>query len=377
MNNNYLKAIATMVGTVIGVGIFSIPFVVAKAGILSLFIFLPCLAFIQYLFHNYYAEIILATGEKHRLPGYTAKYFGGQAKNVVLFFVLLSGYGSMLAYILVGGSFFHQLFSPIFGGSQFFYTLIIYSTVAVLVFYGLKLIAKVDELLAMLMLLAVALVIGKSFSSISMSNFHLADWSYFFLPYGPIFFAVGGDAAVPEVCRLLENDRRLIKKALCWGTMLPALVTFLFVMAVVGVSGGATTPDTLSGLAGFLPAGVVNFALVFGSIAVITCFINFAQAIKETYIWDLKINKKISWLLALLPSFLLYLAGFHNLTSVVSLTGSVTGGILGIVLIWLFFKVKNSSPNGALVELKLSKLSAILLSLLFVVGFIYSLANIL
>jgi len=366
-----------MIGTIIGVGIFSVPFVVAKAGVLSFILLLPLLAFAQYIFHKFYAEIIIASGEKHRLPGYAAKYFGEQAKYVVLFFTLIASYGSMLAYILVGGMFLHQLFFPIFGGSQFLYTAILYVVVALIVLYGLKLIAKVDALLATLLLLAVALVIGKSFPNIQIGNFQLASWTYFLLPYGPIFFAVGGDGAVPEVCRLLENDRPLIKKAITWGTFIPAVVIFIFVLAVVGVSGRQTTPDTMAGLAAFLPAEVISIALAFGIMTIVTAFLTVAESTKETYVWDLKINKKIAWLLALLPAFVLYLFGINNLTSVVSLTGSISGGILGLVLIWIFFKAKNGSQEGKMIETRLSKLLAVFLSCLFIAGFIYSLVTIL
>ena len=362
-----------MIGTILGVGIFSVPFVVAKAGIFSFIVLLPFLALAQHTFHKFYAEVIVASGEKHRLPGYAAKYYGEQVKYIVLFFTLLASYGSMLAYILVGGMFLHQLLSPLFGGSQFIYTSILYVTVAMIVLYGLKLIAKVDALLATLLLLAVVLVMGKSVSEIHLANYQLASWTYFLLPYGPIFFSVGGDGAIPEVCRLLDNDRRLIKKAIAWGSFIPSVIIFLFVLAVVGVSGHQTTPDTLAGLASFLPPGVVSVALAFGIMTITTSFLTVAESTKETYVWDLKINKKIAWLLALLPAFILYLLGLNNLTSVVSLTGSVSGGILGLVLIWIFFKAKNGSHDGRMMETGLSKPLAVFLSCLFIGGFIYSL----
>lgn len=373
MNNNYFKAIATMVGTILGVGIFSIPFVIAQSGILPFLILLPLLAFAQYVFHKLYAEIIIATGEKHRMPGYVAKYFGEQAKYIVLFFVLIASYGSMLAYVLVGGSFLHQLLFPVFGGSQFLYTTILYIMVATIVLYGLKLIAKIDALLAVLLLLTVVMVIGNSLFNINLENYQLVSWPYFLLPYGPIFFAVGGDVAIPEVCRLLDNDRRQVKKAIIWGTFVPAAIIFSFVLAVVGVSGGRTSPDTLAGLASFLPLNVIKIALAFGLMTITTAFLSVAESAKETYVWDLKINKKIAWALALSPAFILYLLGVNNLTSVVSFTGSITGGILGITLIWLFFKVKNSTNNGAKIQTKLTRGMAIFLSFLFVAGFIYSL----
>lgn len=376
MNTNYLRAIGTLVGTIIGVGIFSIPFVVSKAGIIPLLILLPLLGFAQHLFHKFYAEIILADGEMHRLPGYVAKYFGENSRNIVLIIVLIASYGGLLAYIIMGGIFTHSLLEPILGGSPFIYSSVLFLFSAFIVFFGLKLIAGVELYLSALMVLAIGLLSWRSFNHVDLSNYSLIDWRYIFLPYGPIFFSVGGDAAIPEVCRLLANDKKKIKNVIRWGTFIPVVVTLLFVVAALGATGVNTTPDTLVGLRAFLSPTLIFIALVLGLLAVFTSFLTLAQATKEIFIWDFKIKRDVAWFLALAPPYLLYLIGLHNLTSVVSFTGSVMGGILGVILIWLFFKVKNGSPKGRAMETKLSKKMAFILSLFFVMAFIYSLFEI-
>jgi len=377
MNRNYYQAVATMVGTIIGVGLFSIPFVIAKAGILPLLLLLPALAYVQHLFHKFYAEIVMASDEKHRLPGYVEHYFGKKRRDLVLFIVLIGTYGSLLAYVIVGGIFLNQLLSPYFGENLFFYTTLLFILQALIVLFGLKLIAKVEFLLTALLLLTLLMIFGKSVSFLDVHNFTPVNWLYFLLPYGPIFFAVGGDAAIPEVCRLLAGEKQKIKRAIAWGTYIPAAFTLLFIVAVVGVTGADTTPDTLVGLSKVFPQKMMDLAVALGLLAIITSFITVAEATKEIFVWDLHINKRIAWLLALLPPYFLYLAGLQNLTKVVSVTGSITGGLIGIILIWLFFKVKNGSREGALIETKLTRNMAIFLSCLFAAGFLYSLVEVL
>lgn len=376
VDRRYYQAIMTLVGTIIGVGLFSVPFVIAKSGILPLLLLLPALAGVQHLFHKYYAEIVMVAGEKHRLPGYVGKYFNARWRNVVLVITLLATYGSLLAYIIVGGIFFNQLLEPYFGSHLFAFTTILFLVQAIIVLYGLNLIAKVETLLTVLLLLTLVVIFGKSLDYFEISNFKPVSWVYFLLPYGPLFFAVGGDSAIPEVCRLLENDKVKIKKAIRWGTFIPAIFTLLFVLAIVGVTGDNTTPDTLIGLSKVFPPQVITLAIALGLLAIVTSFITVAQATKEVFYWDLKINKKISWLLALVPSYLLFVLGVHNLTSVVSVTGSISGGIIGIVLIWLFFKVKNGSKDGGLIETRLTKNMAYFLTLLFIGGLVYSIYEI-
>lgn len=378
MNKNYYQAIATMVGTIIGVGLFSIPFAISKAGLVPLLFLLPVLALVQHQFHRYYAEVIMANGMvKHRLPGYVEKYFGVKSKGVTLFVTLLASYGSLLAYTIVGGIFFQGLLAPTFGGSLFFYTTVLFAIEALIVLFGLKLIAKVEFYLTILLLLTIGLIVAVCFGKFEATNFIGLDWKYFFLPYGPVFFAVGGDAAIPEVCRLLAGDKKRIKRAIAWGTFIPAVATLLFAIAVVGVTGGKTSPDTLIGLSYVLSDGVIRIALLLGLLAVVTSFITVAQATKEIFFWDARIDKRISWVLALTPPYIFYLFGIHNLTKVVSLTGSVTGGLLGIVLIWLFFKVKNHTEEGAQINTRLSKGLAVVMSCFFIAGFLYSLFELL
>jgi tyrosine-specific transport protein len=377
LDKNFFKALAIMVGTIIGVGIFTIPFVVVKSGLIPFLILLPLLAFVQHLFHRYYADIIIATGEKHRLPGYVEKYFGPKSKIYITTITLVGVYGSLLAYTIVGGIFAHGLLGNIFGGSVFIYSIILFFIQSFVVLYGLKLISRVESYLTVLLLATILVIIWKSFGLIDVDNFTAISWPYLLLPYGPIFFSVGGDAAIPEVCRLLNGRRDDITKAIRWGTYIPAVITGLFAIGIIGATGALTTSDTLSGLNAVFSSGMMKIALALGLLSVITSFITLMQATKEIFYWDLKISKKISWVLAMIPPFVLFLFGAHNLTKVVSFTGAVAGGLIGIIFIWLFYKVKNGSPNGVMISSKMNKKIAIILSIFFIIGFIYSLFELL
>jgi len=371
MPKNYFHAIATLIGTIIGVGMFAIPYVVSKAGIISLFIYLPILGIVQYFFHKLYAEIILSTKTKHRLPGYFEKYIGKNSKIIPLIVTLLGNYGALLAYIIVGGIFLHELLSPLLGGDIFTYLTVLFILQSTVVLFGLKLIAGAELIMSSLLILVVSLIVWRGWDYISLSNYDLIIWHNIFLPYGPIFFAVGGGAAIPEVCKLLAHKKENIKSAIAWGTAIPIIVMLIFVTVIVGITGANTSADTLIGLHLVLSDGVITFALIFGLLTVATSFLVIAQAMREIYWWDLKINRNFAWLLACGVPYLLYLCGIHNLTRVVSLTGAVTGGLIGIILIWLIFKVKRKREQISIINNKLNKPLAYGLSLLFVLGLIY------
>jgi len=375
MSKNYFSAIATLVGTIVGAGIFALPFVISKAGIAALFIYLPILVLIQYFLHKMYAEIVLSTKTEQRVPGYVEIYAGKKYKMAATIFSLLGAYGALLAYVILGGIFLSGLLSGFLGGTPFIYSLILFGIEAGIVFFGIRTIASTELFMSAFLIAVVFIISTKSIGSISASNYVLIDWKYFLLPYGIIFFSVGGQNAIPEVCRLLKNEKKKIKSAIFWGTLIPAIITIIFTVVVVGVTGGNTTPDTLVGLKSVLSSSVIIFALVFGLLSVITSFLVTTQAIKEIYWWDFKMNEKVAWALACFVPLILFFFGAQNLTTIVGLTGALTGGIIGVIIIYLSFRVQTRAQKRSVIKNKVSKLVAIALSSLFILGLINELVK--
>jgi len=375
MSKNYFLAIATLMGTIIGVGLFALPYITNQSGVLPLVVFMISLAFVQYYLQMLFAEAVLCTKKAHRLPGLMGEYSGETGRKLTFLVEIIGLCGSILAYIIVGGIFLHQLLNLYFGGSEFLYSTILFIAVSVITFYEIKLIAGMELVLTLLMILAVGLIAWKGFGLIDVNNFRLIDWPNAVLPYGPIFFAVTGGAAIPEICKLLAGNKEKIRSAIAWGTFASAALMIAFVLIILGITGKNTTPDTLTGLAGVLPVGVVTVGLIFGLLAIITSYIVFAQAAEEIYQWDLGFKNKTAWLLAAAVPYLLYLIGWNDLISVIGFTGAVCGGLSGIILIWLIFKIKARPQKDPGLKNKITKFLAYILSILLILGIIYEVFN--
>lgn len=371
MPKNYFLAVATLMGTIIGVGLFAIPYVAAKSGILPLIFYMVILAIVQNYLHLLYAEIVLSTSESHRLPGYVEKYNGRAGKLITLVITILSDYGAMLAYIIVGGLFLHQLLAPVFGGGLIIYASVLFFFEALIVLFGIRLIAGTEFIMTGLLILIIALISWQGLAVIELDNYTLINWQNIFLPYGLIFFSVSGMAAIPEVCRLLAGQKEKIKSAIAWGTYLSAMLMLIFVMVIVGLTGKNITPDTLAGLSRVFGDGIIKITLVFGLLAIITSMICIAQADREVFWWDFKLNKNLAWALACFTPFFIYLAGLRDITKVVGLTGALAGGILGIVVIYLVIKIKQKCECDSVIKNKINKITVSGLSLLFILGLIY------
>ena len=373
MSKNYFKAVAILMGTVLGAGIFTVPYAIEKAGFLSLLIYFPILHSIQLILHLIYAEIILTTKESHRMVGYVGIYFNGFFKKIALLISIFGKHGTLIAYIILGGLFLHQLLSPVFGGDVFIYTVVLFFIQTSIVLFGLKTIAKVEAFLTIFLVLALGALTWRGLGYWKIDNYDLLNLKSVLLPYGVIFFAIGGQAAIPEVCRLLKKEKRKIRSAIVWGTSLPILLIAVFAFLIVGVTGEKTTPDVLIGLATHVDIRLISLALVVGLLAIITSYIVISQSLKEIYWWDESMNKKLAWFLSTSVPFLLYLFGIRDLTGVIGLTGSITGGLYGIILISIYLKVQKKKKRRTVFKRKLGFPLVIILSSAFILGVIMEL----
>ncbi len=368
MSKNFFFAVSTIVGTVIGAGLFSVPFVISKSGILGLLIYLPVLAVIQYFLHKMFAEVILSTEEEHRIPGYVGFYAGRKYKKVVSLFCIAGAYGSLLAYVILGGRFLYQILGPYLGGDPVIYSVVLFAVESFIVLFGIKAIAEAELFMTGFLLFVVVFLSIKSLNVVSLDNFKFVDWKFMLLPYGPIFFSVGGQAAIPEVCRLLKNEKKKIKKAIMIGTAIPPIVTLLFVFTVVGATGIHTTPDTVEGLKSVLGNGIIIFVSIFGLLGITTSFLTTTQAVREIYWWDFKMNKTLAWALACVVPLILFFLGAQDLRKVVGITGAVSGGIIGMIMVFLNMAVKDKAQKKSIIKVRVTKLLAFFLSALFIFG---------
>lgn len=343
---NFFQAIAILIGTIIGVGVFGIPYVAARVGFGIALIYLIGLGIIALLVHLFYGEIVSKTLGKHRLVGYAQKYLGVWARRVAAISSILGRYGALLAYIIVSGQFLKALF----GGSLMNWSLAFFAFGALLVFLGLKIIAKAELFMVLFLFVTMLIIFIFGMPQINWTNLASLDISYLFLPYGVVLFAFGGLTAIPEMRELIKNKKKL-KLAIILGTLAPMLLFIIFVLVVVGVTGQNTTQEALIGLQQVFGPRVMLIGLIFGILALITSFLTIGLNIKKIFWYDYKLNKNLAWLLACFVPLLAFLFGLRNFIDVIALVGAIFGGINGILICLIYSKIKKRRVLPALVML--------------------------
>jgi len=350
---------------------FGIPYVVAQSGFLIGAVFLFILTIVSILLHLAYGEIAYKTPGKHRLVGYAEHYLGKYGKVIVTISLLIGFFGSLLVYIIISGEFLSELFSPLFGGSSFVYSLIFFAIGSLGVLKGLKLIEQLELVIGLLLCGIVLLIFFSGIFHLDVSNLKSINLKQFFLPYGVILWALAGGAAVPELKEVVKGNGKSYKKAIVLGTLIPAVLYFLFMFVVVGVSGGQTSPEAIQGLTEILGKEITYIGAAFGALASITSFFVIGLALKKVFWYDYRINKNLSWFLVCFIPLLGFLLGLREFIPIIGFLGVFLGAIESVSIILIYKKVSRIKKADLDYNLKLPKIVIFSLIVLFILGFIY------
>lgn len=369
MAKNFYKATATLIGTVVGSGIFILPYVVAKAGFAIGLFFLLALSGLILLIHLFYGEVVLRTIGRHRFVGLAGIYLGRWGKRLTTVTSVFIFYGALLAYTILAGKFL----KTIFGQSDFFWSLIFFAVFSLAIFFGLRLVAQLEIIMSFLLILVVGLIFFKGWPMIETANLTTLDWSYFFLPYGAMIWAIGGWAAIPEMKEIFQENCHYFKKAVIWGTLLPAFIYGIFILTVVGVTGQDTSSEAIQGLARVLESQTIVFGAIFGWLAVATSFLVMGISLKKVFWYDYRINKHLSWAMVCSVPLVAYLLHLRDFVGIIGFLGSTLISLEGIILIIIYQKAKKNGRRQPEYSLKIPFLFNYALILLFALTIIYQL----
>ncbi|MBI2062930.1 MAG: hypothetical protein HYT61_01665 [Candidatus Yanofskybacteria bacterium] len=372
MKNKFWYAVATLVGSTVGVGIYGIPFAFQKAGFGVGFLFLVVVSGLILLSTLLYGEIILRTHERHQLVGYTNKYLGVWARKINLFTFMVGAYGALIGIIIISGGFLANTLSFFFHLSPVSWSTLFVVFASIFIFRGLRTVSRIDFFM-MLLFTAIVLLVGLlGFKRIDLSNYTLAVKDFWFLPFGIVMFAMSSMPGIPLVREVLAGAEDKFRKVLIVGTVIPASLYLLFTLAVVGISGDATSPDAISGLSGFLGFKIVFIGSLFGFLTSSTIFLNLATALNESLQQDFHFGKRWAWFLTVIPPYMLFLSGVRNFIDIISLVGGVAVSIEVVILIFLYAKVRKKGDRVPEYSIRLPIPVLYLMMLLFAAGAVYT-----
>lgn len=370
----FLRAVFMMIGGIVGVGVFGLPFAFAQSGfpigLLELLIIGIVLLMVQFM----YAELALQTEGTHRLVGYVEIYLGKKWSWLSAAAICASVWGAMLAYMIIGGKFLFLLLSPVFGGSVAPYSYVVGIIAAILIYRGLQFASKLEVFVILALLFLFIFIIALSVPHIQLSNLTVTDPSKWFLPYGIILFALSSTGIVPEMRDVLGlRAKKQLGKAILIGMVTVILLYAFFSFAVVGVTGVATTGAAFDGLISFFGTSFRLIASVLGLITILSIFMLLGITLQNTFKFDLRCSKLVAFVLTVGVPFLFFAFGVREFVDLVGFIGSVFGGMLGIFIVLCYLKLKQEPVCKEHHCLNLPDIFSWLAILFFLGGLIFTL----
>ena len=358
--SNQLKAFFIIISTIIGLGIFILPYTFIKSGY-YFFFWLVFWFFSFFIFHLIWGEILFQTKDRHNLPGLTEIYLHPKLKHIVWVFDYLGMMGVFLIYFIALAKFW-SLILP-------FKPLIIKSAFAIFnlyfLFKDLHIFARFESILSLgiiFVFLVISLNLLPNFQWLNIEN-ALSNPQEPLLPYGVLLFAFAGTSAIPIVYDLIGKNKKSFLKINFLSLLIIAFFYLIYTFSVVGFLGSSVSEESLQSLAPYFSKLFLISAVIFVTLNI--TFVDMAYYLKRGLIYDYKFSPKTVNLI--LTFSILPLVFFEplELIKLISLVSEIFLGFNFLITLLIYLKLEKKE------YFKIPTFLIIFLSLVLFVGIIY------
>lgn len=369
---SFIFPFAAYIGTVLGVGLYSLPYVMSQSGVWVFLFFLILVGFLVYMVNMMFADVVIKTPTKERFLGYIGQYVGKKTEKVFAWVTIAGFWGTFLVYLLVWGQFAHTVFGSMFSLSPIQYSLILFFLTFVIIFKGGRTVETVD-----IIMLTVVVVLFIILFILGAQEFEYVitvpeNTLGYILPYGTIMFAMWGAGVIPEVVNQLRDQPEKARKLIRFGKIIPLSIALIFSLIVVGVSGTFTSKEAFEGLRNFMSPTASIIGSLIGMITIALAYNNLGWVSKSMLMKDLGFSRVKALSIILLPPLVLMGIGVHDFVVVMSISGAVFLALQGLMIFQLYQKARNGSSDSSVHILK-RRIPKQLISLgviLFIIGVI-------
>ncbi len=361
-----ILAISTLIGTIMGAGIFGIPYVIMRSGFtvgLFLIITIGALVLITML---YLGEITLRTKNNYQLTGYAEKYLGKKGKIVMLMAVAFGIYAAILAYIIgVSESLSHLIYSN--PSHAMVLGIAFWLLLSVISFFGLKALENGEFIgvsAIFILIISMTIFFMNKINLLNLAQNPPQNLFTYLTPFGIILFAFLGYTTIPEVKKVLGSHKNKMKKSIILAIILSALIYIIFTIIVIGIN-GKNTPQIATIALG-------NPFILLGLLTMSTAYLALSISLTDMFNLDFNQSKTKSWFftisIPLILFILLTLTGSLNFTKVLGMGGAISGGITSILILLMAEKAKYLGDRKPEYSIPINKFIIFFLSLLFIIG---------
>lgn len=342
MRARSLVAAGILAGTIIGAGMFSLPYLARLVGIMPAIGYLVGFALVYWVIYRMYAALLEVRGEDRQFVALAESYLPHRVgfwvgRGIFLELILV-----LAVYLILAPSFISFL-APGLGliGAILFWVFGSVAIFAKLRWLGWAEIAGVVAIIA----IACAVYFVKSGGIPSGSSSGIPPLAVLLLPFGPLLFSFAGRPAIHEVVSLRREMPRPFRlgPVFLLGTFVPVVVYVVFILGVLQLN-PMVGPDAVAGLLGHAPSWLLVALGVLGLLALWTSYAVIGANVKEIMVRDLKVRHGVAAAIAVLAPLALYLAGVRDFLEAVSFSGGALLALEGLAIIAMWRRAFPTHP---------------------------------
>lgn len=332
MNRFFFQAVGVLAGTAMGAGVFSLPYVFSRVGLLLGFVFLGLFTLVYFGIHSMYAHILLKSERTHDFFYAAERYLPRAIARPASFLIVTEILFSLLVYLVLAPTFIQLLF----GLEGVWMVLAFWAISSFFVFLGVSEQSWAGLLGVFVMAGIIFVILGASVGgALSTPVLMDIDPFLFFLPFGPILFSLAARSALPEVVALYRGAIRAGKRfslplVLFLGSAIPAIVYGLFVLGILRLD-SAPPPEALGGLV--ISPALLRLLGALGLIAIWTSYFVLGRNVRDNLHLDLGVSRIVSGAVVLFFPLVLFALGFREFLEIVSLAGGFFLALEGIFIL--------------------------------------------
>lgn len=328
-----MLAAGTLAGTIIGAGVFALPYLVGKLGAVTGLFYLCGASLVYYGVHRMYAAVVAGAPPGHDF----LTFVRARLPRVAAFIASLTVIGelvfTLVVYLALAPTFLALIVPlPTLSATLLFWVI---GSLFVFVRLSWQGFAEFSGTLLIGAIIVVILLAGGA-APLDIPLVRSLDLSTAFLPLGALLFAFAGRPAVALVVKEWRGAARSFSlgRAVFWGTFVPAALYAIFVFAILRLN-PSVTPEALNSL-GFLSPSLLMALGAMGFLTLWTSYFMIGANLKDILHLDLKIHSWLVAIVVLVFPLALYLAGFNAFFDALSFTGSVFLALEGLFVVWLW-----------------------------------------
>ncbi len=321
-------------GLRIGGGVLAMPYLAEKNGVVLAGAILLIAFAASWLLHMMIAEVAQKCGDGAQIVSAFSRFlFRGKAKLLltVAFFVLMAiVLVTNLAAYIAGASEVLTGFLPL---APLVSKLIFYVLAASVVLFGLKAVGVSEKIAVTVIFALIALLAVCSFlvplRPMPVRAGGVKDALAF---YGMAMFSFSAFFSIPQAVEGLGGDAGKIKKAVFWG-----LFNNFILIVVISVCALLASPTVTEVAMTGWSAGIGAWAQIVGGVftvlAMLTTYWSISLALAGIVEEQLRLDRRLCWLLATLPSLVLALLNLGGFIDFLELAGGAIAIIVAVMVV--------------------------------------------